>query len=89
MMARTLPKRATHLSDLCPSDQKKTEWPTIVFESGVSESLVRLRSDAGWWLEKSGSDVKIVITVLIRPAESKLLIEKWGAFPSNAIPRKT
>ena len=33
-----------------------TDWPTIVIESGVSESLHHLRYDADWWLTKSGGD---------------------------------
>ena len=37
-----------------PARRRDEDWPTIVFESGLSESLRRLRVDARWWLEKSG-----------------------------------
>jgi len=59
------------------SRPNKTDWPTIVFESGVSEPLRRLRSDARWWLEHSGGDVNIVIIISIMPVQSKIHIERW------------
>jgi hypothetical protein len=66
-----------------PSSRKKElDWPTIVFESGLSESLRRLRSDAKWWLENSGGDVKIVVLISIKPADKRLQIEKWELAPS-------
>jgi hypothetical protein len=34
----------------------KTDWPTIVFESGLSETLSQLRLDAGWWLGNSSGE---------------------------------
>jgi hypothetical protein len=40
---------------------RSTDWPTIIFESGWSESPTKLRQDARIWLEKSGGDVKIVL----------------------------
>ena len=40
---------------------READWPTIVLESGWSESLTRLRRDAHIWLENSGGDVKIVL----------------------------
>jgi hypothetical protein len=59
----------------------KTDWPTIVFESGLSESLLHLRSDAKWWLENSEGDVNIVIVISIKPVQSMLQIEKWELAP--------
>jgi hypothetical protein len=59
------------------------DWPTIVIESGVSESLHRLRFDAGWWLTESGGDVKIVIIISIQQAQSRIQIEKWEHAPSG------
>ena len=32
---------------------RKADWPTIVIESGWSESLTKLRQDAHRWLENS------------------------------------
>jgi hypothetical protein len=66
---------------LRPND---ADWPTIVFESGKSESLRRLRFDASWWLTESGGDVKIVIIISIQRtqnAQSRLQIEKWEHTP--------
>lgn len=61
--------------------QQEDDWPTIVFESGYSESLARLRHDAQWWITKSQGDVKIVIIISVRPAEKLLVIEKWCHAP--------
>jgi hypothetical protein len=63
------------------SRENETDWPTIVFESGLSESLRRLRSDARWWLKNSGGDVKIVVLISIKPADKRLQIEKWELAP--------
>jgi hypothetical protein len=59
----------------------KTDWPTIVFESGVSESLSQLRFDAGWWLGKSGGAVKIVLIISVERAPQTVQIEKWELAP--------
>ena len=59
----------------------KTDWPTIVFEAGLSESLRRLRLDAKWWLTGSGGDVKTVIIISVKPVQSILHIEKWELAP--------
>ena len=66
-----------------PSRRNEIDWPTIVFESGLSESLRRLRSDARWWLKNSRGDVKIVIIISIKPVQSMLRIEKWELAPVN------
>ena len=60
----------------------KTDWPTIVFESGLSESLARLRLDARWWLTNSGGDVNIVVVISITPAVKRLRFEKWCLRPA-------
>lgn len=63
------------------------DWPTIVFESGVSESLRRLRVDAKWWLMNSGGEVNIVILISINKAENKIAVEKWClAMPALPLP---
>jgi hypothetical protein len=51
---------------------RETDWPTLIFEAGLSESLTRLRYDAQWWLTHSGGDVKIVVIISIKQAERKL-----------------
>lgn len=73
-----------------------SDWPTIVFESGFSESLPRLRVDAAWWLMESGGHVKIVVIISVQLTENKIVIEKWGLDagnfqrpPTRAIPNPT
>jgi len=65
-----------------PSTLKnEDDWPTLVFESGLSEKLSRLRVDAAWWLGNSGGKVKIVIIFAVRPEQTKIQIEKWELAP--------
>jgi hypothetical protein len=59
----------------------KGNWPTLVFEAGVSETLARLRTDAEWWLTNSRGEVKIAIVISIKPAQKSLWIEKWCLQP--------
>jgi hypothetical protein len=59
----------------------KSEWPTLVIEAGFSESLAKLRTDAGWWLTNSKGDVKITIVISISPAQKSLWIEMWYLQP--------
>jgi hypothetical protein len=65
---------------------READWPTIVIESGWSESLTRLRRDARIWLEKSGGDVKIVLLLSIgrRARAGTMIIEKWENRPVPA-----
>lgn len=55
-----------------------SDWPSIVFEVGLSESLSQLRADAEWWLVNSGGQVMIEIIISLKPALSVIHIEKWG-----------
>jgi hypothetical protein len=59
----------------------KGTWPTLVFEAGLSETLAKLRTDAEWWLTNSKGEVKITITISIKPAQKSLWIEKWCLQP--------
>ena len=63
---------------------RKADWPTIVFESGWSESLTRLRRDAHIWLEDSGGDVKIVLLLSVGRTPRTMIIEKWENCPVPA-----
>ena len=63
----------------------KADWPTIVFESGLSEPLSQLRLDAEWWLTKSRGAVKIVIIISINRATQALQVEKWELGPSTRL----
>lgn len=55
----------------------RIDWPTLVFESGLSKGLARLRVDARWWLINSRGDVNIVIIISIKPTERSLRVKKW------------
>jgi hypothetical protein len=65
---------------------RDADWPTIVLESGWSESLTRLRRDAYIWLKDSGRDVKIVLLFSIgrRASAGTMIIEKWENRPVPA-----
>ena len=63
---------------------RKADWPTIVIESGWSESLTRLRQDARGWLENSRGKVKIVLLISIGRRARTIIIEKWENRPVSA-----
>jgi hypothetical protein len=65
---------------------REKDWPTIVLESGWSESLTRLRQDAHIWFENSGGDVKIVLLFSIGRTARTMIIEKWENRPVPANP---
>jgi hypothetical protein len=62
----------------------ETDWPTIVMESGWSESITKLREDAYSWLENSRWDVKIVLLFSISQTARKMIVEKWENRPLPA-----
>jgi hypothetical protein len=62
----------------------EADWPTIVIEAGWSESLRKLRLDAGFWLDDSGGDVKIVLLISIGRRARTMIIEKWENRPVPA-----
>jgi hypothetical protein len=64
------------------SRPKATDWPSIVIESGFSESLQGLRSDANWWLTNSHDGVKIVILIALEMATKSIQMEKWLLAPA-------
>lgn len=60
------------------------DFPCIVVESDMSESLNRLRSDARWWIENSAGRVNIVVIIWVRKASRILHIEKYvPGFPKT------
>ncbi|PYH74403.1 uncharacterized protein BO88DRAFT_439885 [Aspergillus vadensis CBS 113365] len=56
-----------------PRGGKCDGWPSLVVETGVSESLTKLRRDATWWFQHSSGDTG-----------SELRIEKWQLVPSGS-----
>src|SRR2546423_11909860 len=59
----------------------ETDWPTIMIESGWSESLIKLREDARRWLENSRGAIKIVLLISIGRRARTMIIEKWENRP--------
>jgi len=64
-----------------------TDWPTLVVEHGVSQSLKCLRGDASWWLTSSTGQVKIVLLFCISEKNREIQIEQWqmSASPDEQI----
>ena len=61
------------------------KWPTLVVESGVFESLYRLREDAKWWFSRSYGDVRIVLVVVADKPGGLLKVEKWQLMPRGEV----
>lgn len=64
--------------------QHPLNWPTLVIESGVSESLPKLREDARWWFENSSGLVRTVIILSINRARKTIRLEKWQLADPNS-----
>ncbi|RMZ75930.1 hypothetical protein DV738_g5218, partial [Chaetothyriales sp. CBS 135597] len=61
-----------------PPPPHGTDWPTLVIETGWSESLARLRVDAQLWLANSGGDVRtVVVLIAVCRTSRRIIIEKW------------
>ncbi|KAJ5946896.1 hypothetical protein N7454_003735 [Penicillium verhagenii] len=56
-------------------------WPTLVIETGVSESLTRLRQDARFWFSQSHGEVYMVLVITIK--RTKVTFEVWYLAPPN------
>jgi hypothetical protein len=66
-----------------PTGGQLRSWPTLVIETGVSESLPKLRADALWWFQNSNGDVRIVLVLSINKNRRIALLEKWQLAPAN------
>ncbi|KAH8808991.1 hypothetical protein F5884DRAFT_882921 [Xylogone sp. PMI_703] len=53
------------------------DWPSLVIESGYSESMPRLQNDMRWWIGESKGEVRIVLLVQLSPISRRIIIEKW------------
>ncbi|WEW59049.1 hypothetical protein PRK78_004517 [Emydomyces testavorans] len=69
------PDRSYRPVNLPPN--RSTHWPTLVVETGYSESGPKLSEDAAWWLNESNGDVQIVITIKIERKSRKLILDRW------------
>ncbi|KAG0557361.1 hypothetical protein KC19_11G123400 [Ceratodon purpureus] len=58
----------------------ESDWPSIVFEVGVSERLTELSQDARYWLESSPQQqTRIVILASVNKTAGTMIIERWEA----------
>lgn len=68
-----------------PVNGQVTGWPTLVIETGVSESLPRLRQDAAWWFRNSRGDTRIVLVMSLKKKTQEIFLEKWQLAPANTL----
>ena len=66
----------------CTRPIRNLGYPTLVIETGVSESLGRLRQDARKWFADSGGDVRMVVLIIVK--ENYISFEQWQLAPSGA-----
>ncbi|OKO96870.1 hypothetical protein PENSUB_10424 [Penicillium subrubescens] len=60
------------------------EWPSLVIETGLSESEAQLRADAYWWFSNSDYKVNMVILFHIqRSPERRVTIKLHSLRPTN------
>lgn len=61
------------------------DFPCLVVEAGMSESLTRLRGDARWCIESSGGKVNMVVIIWTRKTSRVLHIEKYIPGPPQTL----
>lgn len=52
-------------------------WPTLVVETGLSQSLESLRAKMRWWFSASDLAVNIVVLVKLQRASRTICVEKY------------
>lgn len=62
-----------------PARRRKDAWPTLVIESGYSQTLPSLRMKMRRWFTLSGHEVKIVLLIKAFPRsrEKRVMFEQW------------
>ncbi|KAI1463619.1 uncharacterized protein F4812DRAFT_463446 [Daldinia caldariorum] len=61
----------------------KGSWPTLVIESGDSETLSALHDDMRWWFSASDHEVKIVLIAKFDHQNQTIIIERWEEESQN------
>ncbi|PWY72185.1 hypothetical protein BO94DRAFT_627896 [Aspergillus sclerotioniger CBS 115572] len=62
---------------------RDTDWPHWVIESGVLESLPRLRQDVNWWIGYSGGKVLLALIFKVSREAKTLTIEEYFPRPRS------
>lgn len=57
--------------------RRGSDWPTLVIEAGVSQTLSSLQAQMRWWFSVSGHEVKVVILIKMHVAQETLHLEEW------------
>lgn len=60
-----------------PIERQSPPWPTLVIETGYSQTIEGLRRDMRWWFSASNHQVKIVLLVKLNSNPDQIIIEKW------------
>lgn len=53
-------------------------WPTLALETGYSNSIHLLESNAKWWISESGGDVKVAVTIEIHKQRREANVRLYG-----------
>ncbi|KAL1891703.1 hypothetical protein Sste5346_007452 [Sporothrix stenoceras] len=56
-------------------------WPTLVIETGFTQSADILRIKARWWFNASVGRVKTVLLVKFNVEDATIILEKWAKTP--------
>ncbi|KAJ5636707.1 uncharacterized protein N7484_010020 [Penicillium longicatenatum] len=60
-----------------PAPGTPVQWPSLVVEIGISESLPQLRTDAQWWYSNSNQKTQLVVLISANPTTHDADIEIW------------
>ncbi|KAF4212562.1 hypothetical protein CNMCM8980_000769 [Aspergillus fumigatiaffinis] len=66
-----------------PRGNQPQGWPSLVIETGVPETLNRLRQEVKWWFENSQGAVRTVILLSIERTRKTIQLEKWQLSPPS------
>lgn len=60
------------------------KWPSMALEAKWSERRAKIEQDMRFWIEGSGGQVKIALTISVYP-RGRIVIEKWAMDNNNAL----
>ncbi|CAG8894134.1 unnamed protein product [Penicillium egyptiacum] len=79
---RTCDKEADESLTPLGNPSEDDDWPSLVIETGLSESEAQLRADAHWWFSNSDHQVNIVMLFHIqRSPERRVVIKLYHLEP--------
>ncbi|CAG8068494.1 unnamed protein product [Penicillium nalgiovense] len=82
---RTCDKEADESLTPSRNPSEDDDWPSLVIETGLSESEAQLRADASWWFSNSDHQVNIVILFRIkRSPQRRVVIRLYHLEPTTS-----